>query len=81
MAVDISVVSTRRDLKRFVTDLETTLGLLPDIPSDRLVVTESGINTREQIARLRGRDVNAFLVGETFMREAEPGAKLRELFF
>lgn len=70
-----------RDLKRFVTDLETTLGLLPDIPSDRLVVTESGINTREQIARLRGRDVNAFLVGETFMREAEPGMKLRELFF
>ncbi len=70
-----------RDLKRFVTDIETTIGLLPDIPADRLVVTESGINTREQVAYLRGREVNAFLVGEAFMREAEPGLKLRELFF
>jgi len=70
-----------RDLKRFVTDIETTIGLLSDMPADRLVVTESGINTREQVAYLRGRDVNAFLVGEAFMREAEPGVKLRELFF
>lgn len=70
-----------RDLKRFVTDIETTVGLLTDIPADRLVVTESGIHTREQISYLRGRDVNAFLVGEAFMREAEPGIKLRELFF
>lgn len=70
-----------RDLKRFVTDIETTIGLLRDIPADRLVVTESGINTREQVSYLRGRDVNAFLVGEALMREAEPGAKLRELFF
>lgn len=70
-----------RDLKRFVTDIETTIGLLRDIPADRLVVTESGINTREQVAYLRGREVNAFLVGEAFMREVEPGAKLQELFF
>jgi len=70
-----------RDLRRFVTDLETTIGLLRDVPADRLVVTESGINTREQVAYLRGREVNAFLVGEAFMREADPGAKLRELFF
>jgi indole-3-glycerol phosphate synthase len=70
-----------RDLRRFVTDIETTTGLLRDVPADRLVITESGINTREQVAYLRGRDVNAFLVGEAFMREPDPGAKLRELFF
>ncbi|HMM74316.1 MAG TPA: indole-3-glycerol phosphate synthase TrpC [Gammaproteobacteria bacterium] len=70
-----------RDLKRFVTDIETTIHLLRDMPSDRLVVTESGIHTREQIAYLRSHDVNAFLVGEAFMREAEPGLKLKALFF
>lgn len=70
-----------RDLRRFVTDIETTIGLLRDVPADRLVVTESGINKREQVAYLRGRDVNAFLVGEAFMRETDPGEKLRELFF
>ncbi len=52
-----------------------------DVPADRLVITESGINNREQVAYLRGREVNAFLVGEAFMRESDPGAKLRELFF
>ncbi|MBK6658278.1 MAG: indole-3-glycerol phosphate synthase TrpC [Proteobacteria bacterium] len=70
-----------RDLKRFVTDIDTTIGLLKDIPEDRLVVTESGINSVEDIARLRGQSVNAFLVGEAFMRADDPGAKLKELFF
>lgn len=70
-----------RDLKRFVTDIETTIGLLRDVPSDRLVITESGINSRVQVDYLRRHEVNAFLVGEAFMREADPGAKLRELFF
>jgi len=69
-----------RDLKRFVTSIDTTLDLLNDVPSDRLVVTESGIGTREDIARLRGRNVNCFLVGEAFMRSPDPGARLRELF-
>jgi indole-3-glycerol phosphate synthase len=69
-----------RDLKRFVTDIDTTIGLLKDIPDDRLVVTESGINTIEDIAKLRGQSVNAFLVGEAFMRAEDPGAKLKELF-
>ncbi|MBX9608941.1 MAG: indole-3-glycerol phosphate synthase TrpC [Gammaproteobacteria bacterium] len=69
-----------RDLKRFVTNLDTTIGLLKDVPSDRLVVTESGINTREDVARMRGHAVNAFLVGEAFMRAEDPGAKLKELF-
>lgn len=70
-----------RDLRRFVTDIETTLGLLKDIPSDRLVVTESGIHSRAQIERLRAHDVHAFLVGEAFMRSDDPGARLKELFF
>lgn len=70
-----------RDLKRFVTDIETTIGLLKDIPDDRLVVTESGIHTPEDVARLRDHDVHAFLVGEAFMRAADPGVRLRELFF
>ncbi|MBI2800791.1 MAG: indole-3-glycerol phosphate synthase TrpC [Gammaproteobacteria bacterium] len=69
-----------RDLKRFVTNLETTLGLLKDVPSDRIVVTESGIHTAADVQRLRAHDVNCFLVGEAFMRSPDPGAKLRELF-
>jgi indole-3-glycerol phosphate synthase len=70
-----------RDLKRFVTDLETTIGLLRDVPADRIVVTESGINTRADVRRMRDHDVHAFLVGEAFMRAPDPGARLHELFF
>ncbi len=69
-----------RDLKRFVTDIDITLGLLGDIPDDRLVVTESGIHTPADVLRLREAGVNAFLVGEAFMRAPDPGAKLAELF-
>lgn len=69
-----------RDLRSFHTDLQTTLALLSRIPADRLLVTESGIATRADVAHLRARGVHAFLVGETFMRAADPGAKLRELF-
>jgi len=70
-----------RDLKRFVTSIDTTLGLLNDVPSDRLVVTESGISSREEVAKLRARDVNCFLVGEAFMRAENPGVELEKLFF
>lgn len=69
-----------RNLRSFHTDLQTTLGLLPRVPADRLLVTESGIATHADVVRLRAAGVNAFLVGETFMRAADPGAKLRELF-
>lgn len=69
-----------RDLRSFHTDLQTTLALLPRVPADRFLVTESGIATRADIARLRAQGVHAFLVGETFMRAADPGAKLQELF-
>jgi indole-3-glycerol phosphate synthase len=70
-----------RDLKTFDTTLETTYALLPKIPRGVTVVTESGINDRHQVAALRARGVNAFLVGEAFMRAADPGAALHELFF
>jgi len=69
-----------RDLKRFVTDLDTTIGLLDDMPRDRLVVTESGIHTRDDVLRMRAHGVHAFLVGEAFMRAADPGERLQELF-
>ena len=70
-----------RDLHSFETRLQTTWELLPLIPEDRLVITESGIHSREDVASMRDRGVNAFLVGEAFMRADDPGAKLRELFF
>lgn len=69
-----------RNLRTFETTLDTTLGLLKDVPSDRLLVTESGIATRADVAQLRDAGVHAFLVGETFMRAPEPGLALAELF-
>ena len=70
-----------RDLHSFETRLETTLELLPYIPADRQVVTESGIHTAEDVALMRNHQVHGFLVGEAFMRADEPGEKLREMFF
>ncbi|HEU4846203.1 MAG TPA: indole-3-glycerol phosphate synthase TrpC [Burkholderiaceae bacterium] len=69
-----------RNLRTFETSLDTTLGLLPRIPSERLVVTESGIMVKDDVKRMRDANVNAFLVGEAFMRAPEPGAELRRLF-
>jgi indole-3-glycerol phosphate synthase len=68
-----------RSLRTFVTDMATTEQLAPLVPADRLVVTESGINTREEIVRLRCAGAKAFLIGESLMREPDIGAKLREL--
>ncbi len=69
-----------RNLRTFETRLETTLELLSGIPEDRLVVTESAIHTPQDVARMREHNVNAFLVGEAFMRADDPGRKLAELF-
>ncbi len=69
-----------RDLRSFETRLETTLELLERIPEDRLVVTESGIHSSEDVRTMRDRGVNAFLVGEAFMRSPDPGEALRRLF-
>lgn len=69
-----------RNLRTFETRLETTLDLLPRIPADRIVITESGILSHADVARMRGAGVEAFLVGEAFMRAPEPGAALAHLF-
>jgi len=70
-----------RNLHTFETSLDTTFDLLPFVPDDRIVVTESSIQTHEDVAAMRAHGVNSFLVGETFMRADQPGEKLRELFF
>ncbi|NML85856.1 indole-3-glycerol phosphate synthase TrpC [Polaromonas sp.] len=69
-----------RNLKTFEVSLDTTLGLLGKVPADRLLVTESGIATPADVQRLREAKVNAFLVGEAFMRADDPGVALAELF-
>ena len=69
-----------RNLRTFETSLQTTIDLLSSIPEDRIVVTESGIHTPEDVALMREHQVNAFLVGEAFMRAEDPGERLAELF-
>lgn len=69
-----------RNLRTFEVSLEATLALLPRIPADRLVVTESGIGARADVARMRQAGVDAFLVGEAFMRAPDPGEALAALF-
>jgi indole-3-glycerol phosphate synthase len=69
-----------RNLKTFEVTLDTTLGLLPRVPADRLLVTESGIVGRADVRRMRDAGVHAFLVGEAFMRAEDPGAALADLF-
>ncbi|AWI78104.1 indole-3-glycerol-phosphate synthase [Parazoarcus communis] len=69
-----------RNLRTFEVSLQTTLDLLSSIPADRIVVTESGILCPEDVSLMRGKGVNAFLVGEAFMRVSDPGQGLRALF-
>jgi indole-3-glycerol phosphate synthase len=69
-----------RDLRTFETRLETTLALRERVPKDRIVVTESGILAPEHVTRMRSEGVNCFLVGEAFMRAADPGTELARLF-
>jgi len=69
-----------RDLRSFDTSLDVTLGLLKQVPEGRIVVTESGIHTVEDVTLMRSHGVNVFLVGEAFMKAPEPGERLAELF-
>ena len=69
-----------RNLRTFDTTLDTTLDMLDAVPSGCLVITESGIHSRDDVARMRNSDVHAFLVGEAFMRVPDPGSGLRDLF-
>ncbi len=70
-----------RNLRTFATRLTTTLDMLTQVPADVLLVTESGIHTQADVALMREHKVNAFLVGEAFMRAPDPGSELKKLFF
>ncbi|MFM7633705.1 MAG: indole-3-glycerol phosphate synthase TrpC [Betaproteobacteria bacterium] len=70
-----------RNLRTFETTLDTTITLLPRIPENKLVITESAIRTRDDVQRMRDHAVHAFLVGEAFMRAPDPGAELAQLFY
>jgi indole-3-glycerol phosphate synthase len=69
-----------RNLNTFEVSIDTTLGMVKDVPQDRILVTESGILNREDVLRMGAAGVNAFLVGEAFMRAADPGEALDALF-
>jgi indole-3-glycerol phosphate synthase len=69
-----------RNLRTFEVSLDTTLAMLKDVPVDRLVVTESGIATRDEVAKMRAAGVHTFLVGEAFMRADDPGLALADLY-
>ena len=69
-----------RNLKTFEVSLDTTLNLMSQVPADRVLICESGISTLADVKRMRAANVNAFLVGEAFMRAEDPGVALGELF-
>lgn len=82
LPLDATLVGiNNRNLRTFETSLDTTLDLLALIPEDRIVVTESGIHTVADVQALRAHQVNAFLVGEAFMRAENPATALHQLFF
>ena len=69
-----------RNLNTFEVTLDTTLSMIGDVPQDRILVTESGILSRDDVLWMGSAGVNAFLVGEAFMRAPDPGAALAALF-
>ncbi|HVO90648.1 MAG TPA: indole-3-glycerol phosphate synthase TrpC [Casimicrobiaceae bacterium] len=81
LALDTPLIGiNNRNLRTFAVSLQTTISLLPRIPADRIVVTESGIAAQRDVAQMRRHGVHAFLVGEAFMRATDPGAALTALF-
>ena len=81
MEVKTSLIGiNNRDLHTFTTRLQTTLDLAREIPNDKVVITESGIHSVADVKLMIDNDIYGFLVGESFMRSAQPGAKLQELF-
>ncbi|MCB2000903.1 MAG: indole-3-glycerol-phosphate synthase TrpC, partial [Rhodoferax sp.] len=69
-----------RNLRSFDVSLDTTLDLLPKVPSDRLLITESGIHEQGDVQRMNDAGVHGFLVGEAFMRAPDPGVAMAQLF-
>lgn len=81
LATDARLIGiNNRSLHTFETSLQTTISMLGMVPKDRILVTESGIHTPDDVKLMRDNNVNAFLVGEAFMRADDPGRKLAELF-
>jgi indole-3-glycerol phosphate synthase len=81
LALPVPLVGVNnRNLRTFETSLETSLRLRPLVEPGRIFVTESGIHAREDVSRLRAAEIDAFLVGEAFMRAPDPGSALRDLF-
>ncbi len=81
LALPVALIGVNnRDLRTFEVSLETSLALRPHVDDGRVFVTESGIATRADVTRLRAAGIEAFLVGESFMRAADPGAALADLF-
>ena len=81
LALDAGLLGiNNRNLRTFEVSLQTTLALRDRVPAQRLLVTESGILTRDDVQHMRAQGVNAFLVGEAFMRAPDPGAALASLF-
>ena len=69
-----------RNLRNFEVNLQTTIDLIPDIGDDKLIITESGIKTKLDVDLMHQNNVFGFLIGEAFMRNSNPGQKLKELF-
>jgi len=69
-----------RNLRSFEVSLDTTLALLPQVPADKLLITESGIRTQQDVQRMQAAGVHGFLVGEAFMRAPDPGAAMAQIF-
>ncbi|HBC57381.1 MAG TPA: indole-3-glycerol phosphate synthase TrpC [Gammaproteobacteria bacterium] len=82
LTLDLPLIGiNNRNLHTFETSLQTTIELLADIPQEKIVVTESGIHQKSDVALMQSHGVNAFLVGEAFMRASDPGSCLRQLFY
>ena len=77
---DITGINNR-NLSSFKVSLDTTLNLIPMVPSEKLLITESGIRTAEDVKKIQAAGVNTFLVGESLMTATNPGKKLKEIFF
>jgi indole-3-glycerol phosphate synthase len=81
LALDTRLIGiNNRNLRTFETSLQTTIDLKAMIPEDKIIITESGIHTQENVQLMLDNDIYAFLVGESFMRAESPGQKMRELF-
>jgi len=81
LALDTKLIGiNNRNLRTFETSLQTTLTLKNSVPADRLIITESGIHTHDDVQLMLDNEIYTFLVGEAFMRAPSPGQKMRELF-